>query len=382
MAKKVKKAGKIISIIAVPVICFFVGFFGAMVADKLLKINAESYSLPQMIFYFAVILAALYASVFLQIIIHEAGHLVFGLISGYKFSSFRIGSFILIKKQGKLRLCRFWLNGTAGQCLLAPPEIEDGKMPFVLYNLGGVIFNFSSAVIAAVLAVLLIDFRFAAAILIVFAFMGLGLALANGIPVKAAVPNDGHNALSLGKSPAALKAVWQELTISAYQADDIRLQDMPEDLFYIPKTDDQYNTLAYQPIVYVANEMLERGSFESAAWIISDVINKENALADIHKRLLTSDFIFCKLMMRNNPDEIKGYLTKKQIKAMKQLKTMPAVLRSEYAIALLLDGDTARAEKIKVRFEKIAKNYAYSGQIQSERELMNTAREVYENGNK
>ena len=72
----------------------------------------------------------------LQVIIHEAGHLVFGLISGYEFVSFRIGSFMLAKgNNGKLSLKRYFLAGTAGQCLLAPPDFEeDGYLPVGLYN--------------------------------------------------------------------------------------------------------------------------------------------------------------------------------------------------------------------------------------------------------
>ena len=39
---------------------------------------------------------------FLQTVIHEAGHLVFGLLSGYQYCSFRIGSFMWIKQDGKI----------------------------------------------------------------------------------------------------------------------------------------------------------------------------------------------------------------------------------------------------------------------------------------
>ena len=43
-------------------------------------------------------LLLLYVAMFLQLVIHEAGHLVFGLLSGYRFSSFRIGSFMLLSQ--------------------------------------------------------------------------------------------------------------------------------------------------------------------------------------------------------------------------------------------------------------------------------------------
>ncbi|MBO5413517.1 MAG: hypothetical protein J6A29_04410, partial [Clostridia bacterium] len=57
-------------------------------------------------------------SSYLHTIIHEAGHLVFGLLSGYKFVSFRIGNIMLIKIKNKLKFKKFSLLGTAGQCLM------------------------------------------------------------------------------------------------------------------------------------------------------------------------------------------------------------------------------------------------------------------------
>jgi len=76
-----------------------------------------------------------------HIVLHEAGHLLFGLLSGYRFLSFRIGSFVLIRDQGQFKIRRFNIPGTAGQCLMIPPPMNDGNYPFVLYNLGGGLVN-------------------------------------------------------------------------------------------------------------------------------------------------------------------------------------------------------------------------------------------------
>ena len=93
------------------------------------------------------LLVSIYIALFLQIIIHEAGHLIFGLMSGYRFCSFRVFSFIWMKENGKIKLKRLSLVGTAGQCLMAPPDLVNGKIPIVLYHLGGVTMNLISAVI-------------------------------------------------------------------------------------------------------------------------------------------------------------------------------------------------------------------------------------------
>ena len=68
------------------------GYFGAEYLT-----TGEGSLVDLLVFFVAVIL-----SYYLHIIIHEGGHLVFGLRSGYQFVSFRIGSLILYKEDGKL----------------------------------------------------------------------------------------------------------------------------------------------------------------------------------------------------------------------------------------------------------------------------------------
>ena len=83
------------------------------------------------------LLAAAAVGVLVQIVLHEGGHLAAGLATGYGFVSFRIGSIMLLKKDGRLQFCRYQLAGTGGQCLLAQPPWREEGFPALLYNLGG-----------------------------------------------------------------------------------------------------------------------------------------------------------------------------------------------------------------------------------------------------
>ena len=85
-------------------------------------------------------------SIFLQVLLHEGGHLVCGLATGYRFVSFRIFNLTFIRKDGKLCIKRFSLAGTGGQCLLTPPERPLEDIPTTLYNLGGVLANLLTAI--------------------------------------------------------------------------------------------------------------------------------------------------------------------------------------------------------------------------------------------
>ena len=96
-------------------------------------------------------LTCLILAVFVQIILHEGGHLIFGLATGYRFVSFRVGSLTLIKEKGKFRFKRFSISGTGGQCLLSPPDKPYEQLPYFWYNAGGVLMNLLTAILALVL---------------------------------------------------------------------------------------------------------------------------------------------------------------------------------------------------------------------------------------
>ena len=55
---------------------------------------------------------------------------------------------------------------------------------------------------------------------------------------------------------------------------------------------------------------------------------------------------------------------------MKALKTCIDIIRGEYAIALLYDKDEAKAQKHLAAFEKAAKNYAYTGELEEQWEMI------------
>ena len=96
--------------------------------DRLLDESLSSFLIGYGLYMLMVIVV-----LFLQVIIHEAGHLVFGLASGYRFFSFRISGLVLMKKGGKLVLRREKVPGTGGQCLMGPPDYNGGRYPYLLY---------------------------------------------------------------------------------------------------------------------------------------------------------------------------------------------------------------------------------------------------------
>ncbi len=66
-------------------------------------------------------------SIPIHVLIHEAGHLLFGKLSGYRFLSFRLFSYMWVMDEERIRFKRLTTPGIIGQCLMIPPPFKEGE---------------------------------------------------------------------------------------------------------------------------------------------------------------------------------------------------------------------------------------------------------------
>lgn len=327
---------------------------------------------------FAVFILVFYIVFYINIFLHELGHLTFGLLTGYKFSSFRIGGLMLIKLDGKLRLRRYSLVGTGGQCLLSPPEQNDknAKSPYVLYNLGGVLFNFVSALVSVLLLLTLKVGILLNMLLVSNTAVGIFVCITNGIPLTVGmVDNDGKNALNLGKSKATLEAFYKQMKIAAESTKGTSLREMSDDLFEVSRENevpDESNAIVKAISVFHCNRLMYPESLKEARDEIEALLEDRKGILELHRRLLICDRIYCALVLvENEADEIvKRLLDAKQKSFMRSMKKYPSVLRTGYAIALIYKKDADMAKKIKDTFDKVSKSYPYRAEITDEKRLI------------
>lgn len=323
-------------------------------------------------------LVVLYISMYIQIIIHELGHLIFGLMSKYEFVSFRIGNLMLIKIKNKFKIKKYKIVGTSGQCLMSPPELVDNKIPVILYNLGGTLLN----LIISTLSFIIAHYTKSPTLsysLQIFGLVGMLCAAQNGIPMKTAeINNDGLNAISLSKHPEAQKAFWIQLKINAETSSGKRYKDMPAEWFEMPNDKDMKNTMIATLGVGACSYMLEQHNFEEANKAIKHLLKIKSGLIGIHKNLLIVDQIYCELI-NENFEEAKKLLTPSLKNFMLSMKDYPSIIRTEYTIALLLDKDQNKANEIKKKFILRGKTYPYSADIKSEKELIDIATNISKN---
>ena len=319
-------------------------------------------------------LVFLYLAWFIHVVIHETGHLICGLLSGYSFSSFRIGSFMLLKENGRLVTKRLKIAGTGGQCLMAPPEMVNGKFPVVLYNLGGSLFN----LIVTLLFVPVLIAAPKGGLLALFSFLMIGIgiisSLGNGIPIRTeSVDNDGYNAVSLHKNEHAMKAFWIQMKVNEQLRHGVRTKDMPDEWFEVPSDEAMKNSLVATIGVYAASRLMDQHRFIEAETLINHMLEIESGMVPIHRNLMICDLIYLELIGKNRSDRIDELYTKDLKKFIKTMKGFPSIIRMKYAYYLLAADDPDMAARLKSSFEKVAVTYPYPNDINTERELIEIA---------
>lgn len=365
--KKNKKKKNFLSLVPMLIFMLVGAAFGVLFA----QIDNGDMGIYGNIIFFAIFILGVYLAIFFHVIVHEAGHLVFGLLSGYKFSSFRIFSFMWIKDEsGKTKFKKMSITGTAGQCLMLPPEEKDGKIPVVLYNLGGSFLNIIAGLIFLVVF-LACGYTYFGVAMALFALVGIATALINGIPMRlGGVDNDGYNVISISKSREAARAFQIQLKVLEQLSRGVDIRKMPAEWFEIPSDESMKNSMAATIGVFGCERLVCDERFEEADALMAHMLEIESGLIGIHRNYLVCCRIYNELIGENREDVIEKMLSDEQKKYMKAMKSNITVIRIEYAIARLYEYNDTKAEKILASFEKAAKTHPYPIEIEIERRLI------------
>ena len=336
MGTKKQKKTDISQLLAALVMCLVGAACGILMMRVIRGSVPKDASLIKSLVMVAALLILFYAAFVLQTIIHEGGHLVFGLLTGYRFCSFRIFNLMWIRGKEGIRFKRLSLAGTGGQCLMAFPETEDGKIPtnipVLLYNYGGVIMNLVTAAIAGGLAFACREGSVIRTFLIFLAVIGVAFALLNGLPLKmSAVSNDGRNALDLMKDPEARRAFWIQMKVNELAFRDIRVKDMPKEWFSVPSEQEMQNGITAMLGPLAAGRLMDAQCFAEADALMKRFLEGKNGIAGLNRGLLGNDRMYLELIGENRPEVLKAMKTPEQMKIMRAMKNYLSILRTEYA---------------------------------------------------
>ena len=319
------------------------GAYSAHVATNLLPTE----DIPKELLIMSAMVLSGAVFLYIHIILHEGGHLLFGLLTGWKFVSFRIGNQTLVKQNGKLKCKKTTVAGTGGQCLMSPPDCPPENCPFFLYLLGGGLANILSGILALLIALPVNGLW--EAILHVFAITAIGLGLMNLFPAKlSGSANDGYQIfIELPHNPKAKAEQAILLNAHAYLTDHESSKDMPSKLRQSILDTDSIGpmyTATTNLLCYKAVLLQEENRYEEANAIYQQIADDEDTLP-IFKYEATCELIYYEIMGECNGEKIDTLMDKKQESYIKATLLYPSRRRLMYAYYLIYKKDEAAAQK-------------------------------------
>lgn len=159
----------------------------------------------------------------IHLLVHEGGHLIGGLLSGYKLLCLQLGPLnIIIGKYGMPTF--LWKKTHGGQCIMFPTNKKNVR--FKAYNMGGV---FANILIVLLSLLLLIPSVFYAKLLLIeLLFVGAYKIISNSIPHKFnSMLNDGYIVMLLNRDKAIQKdyAIYLKLYAALFLGESISTCD-------------------------------------------------------------------------------------------------------------------------------------------------------------
>lgn len=309
----------------------------------------------------------------IAILVHEAGHLIFGLLTGYEFSSFRIANLMWYKVGQTIRFTTFSIPGTGGQCIMLPPmDLEE--IPYFWYNAGG---GLGNLIFSTILVLVGGIYQELGSYLTLFVLINAAIGLMNLIPMNGLIPNDGYNILLLYKSKRARQAFALSLWIADAQLRGMRIKDIEASFFLDPIEEDYANPITINFALYKINRLLDQGEYHLAKQEIEYLLEKaELDISKLHRHLLVLELLYFDLI-EGDLTRIEDLYDKSIQSTVKSMaKTIPSASRFLFAYEKFFKRDIDAANKWQNVFDKVGVNYPYQGDLEFERELMDLAREA------
>lgn len=310
-------------------------------------------------------ICALLAALYAHVLVHEAGHLLGGRATGYRFVSYRAGQNIWMRRGGRIVRGRYRLAGTGGQCLMAPPGSgPDAPFPWLWYNLGGPLANLVLGGLTAAGALLSAP-PLARFLCVLFGVPGLLLGALNLLPP---LGGDGSNLVALHRSKEAQRALWVTLAAAERLTQGERLRALPAEWFSFAAPAPDASALVCGVHAMRAERLMDSGSYAQAAALAQKLLALPQLLP-AQQNELRCQLLLLVLLLKGPCAEAQALDTKEVRSYIRLTAGYPLRQCLLYALARLAQPDSAAAAAALSAMEQAGAAYPYPGELAQCREL-------------
>ena len=319
----------------------------------------------------AVTLVSIGIGIPLNLIIHELGHLLGGLLTGWKFVFFSIFKLAFVKRNGNIQVVKCKPNGLNGSVALSPPQLKNDMIPYKGYFFSGALMNI---LVAGICFPLFFHFAshmtFLARTFLVIGLLSLD-GIANLVPILGANATDGYQLLTLGSKQniEARLNFWRASRLSALTVDGCPPRDIPTSYFQGITSTSRINDM-YSFGVALAKylHLFDKGEEEKALLYLQDL---QELVATPYRPQVNIYLLFHELIGECREEEVNRLYTEEIQKIARAYRFDIGVQRVLYAYARLFAKDTQMAKEQLEAFHKARTRYAINfGSIALEEELI------------
>lgn len=303
----------------------------------------------------------------LQIIIHELGHLFFGILSGYKFIAIGFCGIAIYHYPDGYKLKKMIIPGASGYCQMKPNRSVE-KTNVGLYLMGGVLANAISILISILLIIFTTVNGYILLLIVMNIVIGSLFIVLNWLPLKLGILNDGQQFKDTKDNKESRIILYKSMELTAEYICGRMISEIlsPAELdteesekningfiYELMKVNAYYEKLDFK----LAQEKLERLAQENLPEMVKLEYSREIFFVEIMRENGDKDKI------ENLHSELKRYL--------KITKDQPSTQRTIYAYEILNKKDNKRSgKKAKKKFEQTLKGHPYLGAIKTENILI------------
>lgn len=315
---------------------------------------------------------------FIQVFLHEIGHMIAGLLRGWTFISFTILGIVLSRRDGKFYLSRFAVPGVGGQCLMMPPQEGDTDLSIAFYNAGGILMNaFVSLLVGSLLIVyydpLLWGLRVFLASLCI---SGIFFVIVNGVPSAAGgIPNDGMNIRELNKDSFSTHVFLTTMRCMGKLQQGYRIEDVVDGYLTDGVTLDYANPIHAVAVNFDISLAIAQLDFKKAHSIYKRMSPRFDRIVSIYQKEITYEKVFLFLVSPCEGVDV-GLMIDSDTLNYFEMQThfRPTALRVKYAFARLYECDEEKAESVYKQFQEVCEHYHIPGEVYSEKRLIEYVR--------